>query len=184
MNFFGDASSKLIWCIPNVQGIVVKAVNVDNQFNNEEKFESRDQMLQWIHMETSKLGFSVVIGRPDNGLDRRCVFVTMTCERSEKYKTLLRNFKRGDTGVKKCECLFKVRGYMLANKNWRFNVICGLHNHDLCEKLVGHPSVCQLMPEEKECVADMTLNLVQQKNILATLKRKRSKKYIKYQESV
>ncbi|XP_050910017.1 uncharacterized protein LOC127123881 [Lathyrus oleraceus] len=31
------------------------------------------------------------------------------------------------------------------------------------------------MPKEKECVADMTLNLVQPKNILATLKQKRSK---------
>ncbi|XP_050914581.1 uncharacterized protein LOC127129440 [Lathyrus oleraceus] len=31
------------------------------------------------------------------------------------------------------------------------------------------------MPEENECVADMTLNLVQPKNMLATLKRKRPK---------
>ncbi|XP_050916721.1 uncharacterized protein LOC127131874 [Lathyrus oleraceus] len=31
------------------------------------------------------------------------------------------------------------------------------------------------MPGEKECVADMTLNLVQPKNILPTLKRKRPK---------
>lgn len=51
-------------------------------------------------------------------------------------------------------------------------MIYGLHNHDLCLKLVSHPSVCRLKPEEKECVADMTLNLVQPKNILATLKRK------------
>ncbi|XP_050893360.1 uncharacterized protein LOC127099673 [Lathyrus oleraceus] len=101
------------------------------------------------------------------------LFVTMTCERSGKYKYLLRNFKRDNTGSRKCKCPFKVHGYMLANKNWRFNVICGLHNHDLCEKIVGHPSVCQLMPEEKEYVVDMTLNLVQPKNILATLKRKR-----------
>ena len=64
-------------------------------------------------------------------------------------------------------------GYTLANNNWRFNAICGLNNHDLCEKLVGHPIACRLMPEEKECVDDMTLNLVQLKNILATLKRKR-----------
>ncbi|XP_050918686.1 uncharacterized protein LOC127136133 [Lathyrus oleraceus] len=58
-------------------------------------------------------------------------------------------------------------------QNWRFIVICGLYNHDLCDKLAGHPIVCQLMPEEKECVVDMTLNLVKPKNILATLKRKR-----------
>lgn len=128
-------------------------------------------MLQWIYMEASKLGFGAVIGRCDNGSDRRCTFVTMTCKRRDKYRTSLRNFKRDDTGSRKCP--FKVHGYMLANFFWRFNVICGLYNHDLCEKLVGYPSVCRLMLEEKECVADMKLNLVQPKNILATLKRKR-----------
>ncbi|XP_050878166.1 uncharacterized protein LOC127081984 [Lathyrus oleraceus] len=150
---------------PNVQGVVVKALDVGNQFKNEQEFESRDQMLQCIRMEAAKLGFGVVIRRSDNGLDRRCAFVTMTCERSEKCKTSLRNFKRDDTGSRKCECPFKVHGYMLTNKNWRFNVICGFHKHDLYEKLVDHPSVCRLMPEEKECVTDMILNLVQPKNI-------------------
>ncbi|XP_050895587.1 uncharacterized protein LOC127102230 [Lathyrus oleraceus] len=155
---------------PDVQGVVVKAVDVGNDFKNKQEFESRDHMLQWICMEASKLGFDVVIGRSDNGLDKRCAFETMTCERSGKYITPLRNFKKDDNGTRKCDCEFKVRGYMLANKKWRFNVICGLHNHDLCLKLAGHPSVCRLKPKEKECVVDMTLNLVQSKNILATLK--------------
>lgn len=52
-------------------------------------------------------------------------------------------------------------------------MIYGLHNHDICEKLVGHPNAGRLMLKEKEFVLDMTLNLVQPKNILATLKRKR-----------
>ncbi|XP_050897520.1 uncharacterized protein LOC127104377 [Lathyrus oleraceus] len=95
------------------------------------------------------------------------------CERSGKYRNPLQNFKSDDTGSRKCECPFKVRGYMLANKNWRFNVMCGLHNHDLCKKLADHSIACRLMPEEKECVVDMTLNLVQPKNILATVKWKR-----------
>ncbi|XP_050915838.1 uncharacterized protein LOC127130927 [Lathyrus oleraceus] len=99
----------------------------------------------------------------------------MTCEGSRKYRPLLRYFKRDDTGSRKYECPFKVHGYMLANNKWRFNVICGLYNHDLCEKLVSHPIVYRLMPEEKEYVADMTLNLIQTKNISATLKRKRPK---------
>ncbi|XP_050916349.1 protein FAR1-RELATED SEQUENCE 6-like [Lathyrus oleraceus] len=125
-------------------------------------------------MDASRLGFGVVIRRLDIDSDRRCVFVTMICERSEKYIPLLRNFKRNVIGSRKCGCPVKLCGYMLANKKWRFNVIYGLHNHDLCEKLVGHPIVCRLMPEEKEYVADMTLNLVQPKNIFATLKRKRA----------
>ncbi|XP_050895720.1 uncharacterized protein LOC127102392 [Lathyrus oleraceus] len=171
--FSKQVASLNIQCVVvslNVQGVVVKAVDVGNDFKNKQEFESRDQMLQWIRMEVSKLGFGVLIGRFDNGPDRRCIFVTMICERSGKYRTPLQNFKRDDTGIRKCDCPFKVRGYMSTNKNSRFNMICGLHNHDLCLKLAGHPSVCRLKPEEKECVVDMTLNLVQPKNILATLK--------------
>lgn len=100
---------------PNVQG-VVKAVDVDNDIKNKQKFESCDQMLQWIRIEVSKLRFGVVIGRSDNGSDRRCVSVTMICERNEKYKTTLWNFKRDDTGIRKCDCPFKVRGYILTTK--------------------------------------------------------------------
>ncbi|CAK8567943.1 unnamed protein product [Lathyrus sativus] len=100
--------------------------------------------------------------------------MTMLCERSGKYQTPLQNFKREDTGSRKCEFPFKLCRYMLARKKWIFNFMCGVHNHDLCLKLVGHPSVCRLKPEEKVCISDMTLNLVQPKNILAILKRKQT----------
>lgn len=95
----------------------MKAVDVENQFKNKKEFESCDEILQWIRMEASKVGFGVFIKRSDNGLERRYNFVTMTCETSGKYITLIWNFKRDDTGSRKCECPFKVRGYMLANKN-------------------------------------------------------------------
>lgn len=73
-------------------------------------------MLQWIRTETSKLRFGVVIEKSDNGLDIRGAFVTMTYERSEKYIPPLRNLKRDDIDSRKCKCLFKLCGYMLANK--------------------------------------------------------------------
>ncbi|XP_058780723.1 protein FAR1-RELATED SEQUENCE 5-like [Vicia villosa] len=130
-------------------------------------------MLTWIRRTTTRLGFDVVIGISNNGLERRNVFVTMLCERSGKYHIPLRKFKRDDTGSRKCECPFKIRGYMLATKKWKFSVICGLHNHELYSKLQGHPSVCRLKPEENTCISDMILNFVQPKNILATLKWKK-----------
>ncbi|XP_058775209.1 uncharacterized protein LOC131649464 [Vicia villosa] len=117
-------------------------------------------------------GVDVVIKRSDNGLDRRSAFVTLTCKRSGKYIPPLWYFKREDTGSRKCECPFKLRDYRLKNNKWRFDVIYGLHRKDLSEKLYGHPIACRLLREEKECVSGMTLNLVQLKNILATLKRK------------
>ncbi|XP_050915922.1 uncharacterized protein LOC127131021 [Lathyrus oleraceus] len=116
---------------PDAKGVVVKAVDVGNQFQNEEEFEFRDHVLQRIHTEASKLRFSMVIRRSDNGSDRRCAFVTMTYERSGKYIPNLWNFKPDDIDSRKCECTIKLHGYMLSNKKWRFNVICGLHNHDL-----------------------------------------------------
>ncbi|XP_050878109.1 uncharacterized protein LOC127081920 [Lathyrus oleraceus] len=99
----------------NVQDVIVKVVDVGNQFKSEQEFESRDQMFQWIRMEASKLGFSVVIRRSDNGSDRICAFVTMMCERRGKYKPHLRNFKRYDTNLRKCKCPFKMCGYLLKN---------------------------------------------------------------------
>lgn len=51
-------------------------------------------------------------------------------------------------------------------------MVFGIHNHDLCHKLFGHPIVCSLNLEEKELVSNMTLNMVPPKNILAILKQK------------
>ncbi|XP_058726763.1 uncharacterized protein LOC131598150 [Vicia villosa] len=156
----------------SVDGVVAKMVDVGGDFSSKEDFDDRESMLTWICRNATNLDFIVVIGRSDNGTARRNPFVTMMCKRSDKYLPPLRNFKRNDTGTRKCECPFKIRCYMLASKKWRCYVIYGLHNHDLCAKLQGHPSVCRLNPEEKTSIKDMSLNLVQLKNIFAPLKRK------------
>lgn len=144
----------------------VNEVDIGNQFTNGQEFEVHGHMLQLICTKLSKLRIGVVIGRPDNGFDRRLAFVTMRCERSGKYITLLQKFKQDDIGSRKCECPFKLCGYLLKNNKWRFNEICGLHNHDMCDKLFGHLIACYLVPGEKEIILDMTLNMVQSKNIL------------------
>lgn len=124
-------------------------------------------------MEADKLWFGIVIEKSDNGLDRRPTFMILRCNRSGKYITSLHKLKRDDTGSRKCECLFKLCGYLLANNKWRFNVIFDTHNHDKCDKLVYRPIACHLRPEEKEIVSNMTLSMAQPQNILVTLKRKR-----------
>ncbi|XP_058726781.1 protein FAR1-RELATED SEQUENCE 5-like [Vicia villosa] len=175
MVYPNNISRKLVHSVdvsPNVEGVVVKTVDVGGDFNNKQKFDDRESMLTWIRRNATDLGFGGVIERSDNGMARKNAFVTMLCERSRKYHPPLRKFKRDDTCTRKCECPFKIRDYMVASKKWRFSVICGLHNHDMCGKLQGHPSVCRLKPEEKTCINDMSLNLVQPKNILATLKQK------------
>lgn len=52
-------------------------------------------------------------------------------------------------------------------------MVSGIHNHALNDKLVGHPVICRLVPEERELVSDMTLNLVVPKNLFGSLKRKK-----------
>ncbi|XP_058783295.1 uncharacterized protein LOC131657971 [Vicia villosa] len=155
----------------------VKPVDVDEdvrkQFTNEREFAVREHMLQWIRTEASKLGFNIVIGRSDKGYDRRYTFVTLRCKRSGKYANHIRKLKRNDTDSRRYECPFKLCGYLMVNTTWRFNVIFGRHNHDMCYKLVDHPIARRLKPEEKEIVFVMLLKMVQPKNILRTLKRNR-----------
>jgi len=50
-------------------------------------------------------------------------------------------------------------------------VICGLHNHDFAETLVGHPYAGRLKLVERALVVDMTKSLVKPSNILLTLKQ-------------
>ncbi|XP_058784120.1 uncharacterized protein LOC131658885 [Vicia villosa] len=154
-----------------IDGVVANVVDVGGDFRCKQDFDDRESMLTWLRRNATNLGFGVVIGRSDNGTVRRNLFVTILCERSGKYHPPLKNFKRDDTGTRKCECQFKTRCYMLASTKWRCFVVCGFYNHDLCAKLQGHSIVCRLNPIKKASIEDMSLNFVQSKNILATLKR-------------
>lgn len=102
-------------------------------------------MLQWVCMKAKKMGFGVVIGKSDNDSDIRQTFVIMRCEISGMYQPLIRTLKQDDTESRKCECLFKLREHRTADETWKFNVISGIHNHALNDKLVGHPFVCRLV---------------------------------------
>jgi hypothetical protein len=48
----------------------------------------------------------------------------------------------------------------------------GEHNHEMAKNLEGHILAGRLKPEEKECVHQMTRNLVAPKTILNTLREK------------
>jgi len=59
-----------------------------------------------------------------------------------------------------------------GQERWVLKVICGLHNHELAETLVGHPYAGRLQPDEHTLVVDMTKSRVKPKNIVFTLKEK------------
>src|SRR4051812_12428990 len=44
----------------NVEGVVVKAVDVGGDFNNKQNFDDRESMLTWIHRNATNLDFGAV----------------------------------------------------------------------------------------------------------------------------
>lgn len=93
----------------DVRSVVVE-VEVREQFKSKHEFVEHEHMLQWICMEAVKLEFNVLIGRSDNDSDTRHTFVTIRCERSDKYQQPIRKLKRDDIGSRKCECPFNIFG--------------------------------------------------------------------------
>ncbi|XP_024628739.1 protein FAR1-RELATED SEQUENCE 5-like [Medicago truncatula] len=93
----------------------------------------------------------------------------MQCERSGRYKPPKTRKKPNLEGIssRKCNCPFRLKSFFDKNTNdWWLAMICGMHNHDLDEKLSGH-----LIAEEKKKVIDMTKSLTVPRNILTNLKQ-------------
>lgn len=97
--------------------------------------------------------------------------VILGCERGWKYRPQKKELARKVTGTKKWECPFKLRGKSLKNGDeWTLNVVCGSHNHELADTLVGDAYVGCLSVQERSLVEDMTKSLVKPRNILIKLK--------------
>ncbi|XP_022642740.1 PKS-NRPS hybrid synthetase CHGG_01239-like [Vigna radiata var. radiata] len=67
------------------------------------------------------------------------------------------------------QCPFKLRGKPKGH-SWVLKVMCGYHNHELAETLVGHPYAGRLNAAEQSILIDMTKSQVKPANILLTLK--------------
>jgi hypothetical protein len=145
-------------------------VNTGNYFFHCEKYKVRDEMIEWCRKEATKAGFTIVIGKSDNGGNRRKPYFLLSCSRGGVYKENKRKLKKEDTATKTLKCPFRLRGYFLASEEWKLSVVCGEHNHEMTKTLEGHTLAGRLKPEEKECVQELTRNLVPPKNILTTLK--------------
>src|SRR4051812_1550452 len=152
---------------------MINAVDVRQHFTNDRSFGSREQLIDLVRKEANKHGFGIVILRSDNGNSRRKAFVILNCERDGSYVQSNRVLKHDDTGSRKCGCPFKLRATRRVDDLWRFNVICGMHNHALDVKLHGHPMACRLSREERNVTSDLMIVKVAPRNILADLKRKK-----------
>ncbi|XP_014500488.1 PKS-NRPS hybrid synthetase CHGG_01239-like [Vigna radiata var. radiata] len=120
------------------------------------------------------LGFIVVIIRSDKatGVRGRKTFVKLGCERGGKYRKYKVDALSSVYGTRKCECPFRLKGRPCSDGDgWVLNVMCGHHNHELAETLVGHPHARRLNMSEKSLLVDMTKSKVTPANILLTLKQ-------------
>ena len=62
-----------------------------------------------------------------------------------------------------------------SGEGWILKLICGSHNHELANTLVGHPYVGRFTCSEKSMLMDMTNSAVKPINILLTMKQHNEK---------
>ena len=115
-------------------------------------FDNREDVLQWARSVAHENGFVAVIIRSDiNTCSRgRTSFVLIGCERSDEYRCRKKEFIRRDTRTRKCGCPFKLCSKpMVGGEGRMVKLICGVHNHELANSLVGHPYAEGLTKVEK-----------------------------------
>nr|XP_004487787.1 uncharacterized protein LOC101493994 [Cicer arietinum] len=97
---------------PYITEPLVEGVDFGKYFITDKKYSVRDDLIAWVHCEAVKLGFSVVITNSDHGSNCRKQFFVLGCERGGVYKGTKKKLKREKTGSCKCDCPFRLRGYM------------------------------------------------------------------------
>ncbi|GAB2269310.1 hypothetical protein Dimus_038766 [Dionaea muscipula] len=118
-------------------------------------------MTDWVRMVGRQHGFVVVIDKSTSGKGNRLLKYTLICERGEKYKPsrylLPGQILKKNTGTKKCECPFALRGVPIPPEGimWGVLVVCGYHNHETAQYFEGHEYPSRLKPDEKEFVLDL-----------------------------
>ncbi|KAL5166776.1 hypothetical protein HKD37_18G051680 [Glycine soja] len=119
-------------------------VDCSDAFNTSEVFECREDVLRWARFVAHENEFVAVILRSNTNIGSRgrTSFLLISCERSGEY--------RRDTETRKCGCPFKLCcKLVVGGEGWMVKLICGVHNHELANSLVGHPYAGQLTKAEK-----------------------------------
>lgn len=71
---------------------------------------------------------------------------------------------------RRCGCEFELEGHQHDDDNWTMRVICGSHNHDLPETLLGHAYAGRITPTQQKMVyRDATIG-TRPRNVLRGLK--------------
>jgi len=151
-------------------GVVFEGRDTASFLTTNARWRERQELLDWVRRQGVRAGFSVCIDK--SVIKRLCL--TMQCEMSGIYKPPKTRKKPDLEGIdsRKCNCPFRLKGFFDKDTNdWWIAMLCGMHNHDLDEKLSGHLIAGRLSAEEKKKVIDMTKSLTVPQNILTNLKQ-------------
>ncbi|KEH27873.1 hypothetical protein MTR_5g046145 [Medicago truncatula] len=156
-----DASPPIPHVVP--PPFVAVCIKQREHFTTKHKFATRNDLLEWVREKARKLGFFTVIGNFDND---------DICERGGSYAEYKRKSRREIAGSVKCECPFRMRGYLLTGGDWSLIVGDGKHNHDMTDVLKGHKTVGRLNPNERVHLEEMVDSNVPLRQMLTILKKR------------
>ncbi|XP_068466587.1 uncharacterized protein [Phaseolus vulgaris] len=134
----------------------MRAHECSEAFSTDEVFCDRDELLEWAKSVGYSYGFVIVILRSDTWTSQRgrMTYVLLGYERGGKYRWYKKEVDVSRTGNRKCECPFRLRGKSVkGGQGWMVELICGSHNHDLTETMVGYPYARRVVV----CDRDVTL---------------------------
>jgi len=121
-------------------------------FSTRETWKDKDELLGWVRRQANRVVFTVVIKRSCAIRNR---MLELVCERTGEHKVPKKKLKHVATGSRKCECLFKVRGYVVKEENaWKLTILNGFHNQEMLPYLGGNLLVGRLMEDDKKIVHD------------------------------
>jgi len=71
----------------------------------------------WVRKLAFHFGFVIVILRSDTstGQQERKTFVLLGCDREGKYRRFKKNLQVTESGTRKCDCPFRLRGYSVKS---------------------------------------------------------------------
>ena len=151
-------------------GVVCKVCDTASFFKTNARWKEREELLGWVRRQAARAEFTICIDK--SSLKRP--YLPMQCEMRGIYKPPKTRKKPNLEGIdsRKCQCPFRLKGFFDNDTNdWWIAMLCGMHNHDLEEKLQGHLLAGILSVSEKKKVIDMTKSLTVPQNILTNLKQ-------------
>jgi len=96
----------------------------------------------------------------------------LICERGGSYTEYKRKTRHHIAGSVKCECPFRLKGYLLHAGDWSLKVGDGRHNHDMTDVLKGHKTAGRLNPNECVHLHEMVELNVPPRHMLTNLRKR------------